>query len=120
MYKRFISDESEIEPRKLNSLDKFLMYDKTFKGKVTAEENLQILYVRYKRDRLDEEITFIFGEDGKNDDGSEKDIMLGEYVGKINKRVLKEQAIKTLNTSKALRRNLVHFLTLILFLCIKL
>ena len=47
MYKRFISDESEIEPRKLNSLDKFLMYDKTFKGKVTAEENLQILYVRY-------------------------------------------------------------------------
>ena len=46
--------------------------------------------------------------------------MLGEYVGKINKRVLKEQAIKTLNTSKALRRNLVHFLTLILFLCIKL
>ena len=37
------------------------MYDKTFKGKVTVEETLQILYVRYGRERLDDEIRAIFG-----------------------------------------------------------
>lgn len=70
------------------------MYDKTFKGKVTVEETLQILYVRYKRDRLDEQITFIFGDDEKNDDGSEKEITFGEYVDKMNKRALKTQQAK--------------------------
>ena len=90
MYKRCISDESGLEPRKLYNLVQFLMYDKTFKGRVTVEETLQILYVRYKRDRLDEQITFIFGDDEKNDDGSEKEITFGEYVDKMNKRALKE------------------------------
>ena len=89
MYKRCISDETGLEPKKLYNLVVFLMYDKTFKGKVTVEETLQILYVRYKRDRLDEQITFIFGEDEKNDDGSEKEITFGEYVDKMNKRALK-------------------------------
>ena len=90
MYKRCISDDTGLEPRKLYNLVQFLMYDKTFKGKVTVEETLQILYVRYKRDRLDEQITFIFGDDEKNDDGSEKEITFGEYVDKMNKRALKE------------------------------
>ena len=94
MYKRCISDESGLEPRKLYNLVQFLMYDKTFKGRVTVEETLQILYVRYKRDRLDEQITFIFGDDEKNDDGSEKEITFGEYVDKMNKRALKEQQEK--------------------------
>ena len=65
------------------------MYDKTFKGRVTVEETLQILYVRYGRESLDQEITAIFGEDEKNEDGSEKEISFGEYVDKINKRALK-------------------------------
>tara|TARA_B110000305_G_C18829537_1_gene355114 strand:+ start:209 stop:409 length:201 start_codon:yes stop_codon:yes gene_type:complete len=66
------------------------MYDKTFKGRVTVEETLQILFVRYGRDNLDSEITAIFGEDEKNEDGSEKEITFGEYVDKINKRALVE------------------------------
>ena len=66
------------------------MYDKTFKGRVTVEETLQILFVRYGRESLDEEITAIFGEDEKNADGSEKEITFGEYVDKINQRALKE------------------------------
>ena len=89
MYKRCISDDTGLEPRKLYNLVQFLMYDKTFKGRVTVEETLQILYVRYKRDRLDEQITFIFGDDEKNDDGSEKEITFSEYVDKMNKRALK-------------------------------
>ena len=51
---------------------------------------LQILFVRYGRDNLDNEIEAIFGVDDKNDDGSEKEITYGEYVEKINKRALKE------------------------------
>ena len=91
MYKRCISDETGLEPRKLFNLVQFLMYDKTFKGRVTVEETLQILYVRYGRERLDDEIKAIFGDDEKNADGSEKEITYGEYVEKINKRALEEQ-----------------------------
>jgi hypothetical protein len=46
--------------------------------------------VRYGRERLDDEIKAIFGEDEKNTDGSEKEITYGEYVEKINKRALEE------------------------------
>ena len=90
MYKRCISDVTGLEPRKLFNLVQFLMYDKQFKGTVTVEETLQILFVRHGRDNLDYEITAIFGEDEKNEDGSEKEITFGEYVEKINKRALKE------------------------------
>ena len=90
MYKRCISDDTGLEPKKLFNLTQFLMYDKTFKGRVTVEETLQILFVRYGRDNLDSEITAIFGEDEKNEDGSEKEITFGEYVDKINKRALLE------------------------------
>jgi Ca2+-binding EF-hand superfamily protein len=90
MYKRCISDKTGLEPRKLYNLVTFLMYDRQFKGSVTVEETLQILFVRYGRDALDDWITFIFGEEEKNNDGSEKQITFGEYVDKMNKRALKE------------------------------
>jgi hypothetical protein len=59
MYKRCISDESGLEPRKLYNLVVFLMYDKDetkIGGKVTVEDTLQLLYVRHGRERLDDEI----------------------------------------------------------------
>jgi len=76
MYKRCISDKSGLEPRKLYNLVQFLMYDSIeFKGRVTVEETLQILFVRHGRERLDEEIRAIFGEDEKRqEDGVEKSI----------------------------------------------
>ena len=64
------------------------MYDKSFKGRVTVEETLQILFVRYGRDKLDDEIKAIFGEEEKNKDGSDKEITYGEYVSKIQARAL--------------------------------
>ena len=88
MYKRCISDKTGLEPRKLFNIVQFLMYDKKFKGRVTVEETLQILYVRHGRDQLDDEIKAIFGEDEKNNDGTEKEITYGQYVEKINKRAL--------------------------------
>ena len=40
LYKRCISDDTGLEPRKMFNLVQFLMYDKTFKGRVTVEETL--------------------------------------------------------------------------------
>ena len=61
MYKRCISDKTGLEPRKLYNLVVFLMYDRKFVGKVTVEDTLELLYVRYGRDKLDDEIRAIFG-----------------------------------------------------------
>ena len=66
------------------------MYDKEFKGRVTVEETLQILYVRNGRENLDKEITAIFGDEEKNPDGTEKQITFGEYVDKLNRRALED------------------------------
>ena len=67
------------------------MYDKDFRGKVTVEETLQILFVRHGRNQLDTEIEAIFGIDEKQQDVEEKEITYQEYVEKINERALKEQ-----------------------------
>ena len=80
MYKRCVSDKTGLEPRKLFNLVQYLMYDRNFKGRVTIEETLQILFVRHGRDKLDYEIEAIFGTDEKNEDGSEKFITFGEYL----------------------------------------
>lgn len=61
--------------------------------------------MRYGRDALDEWITFIFGEEEKNNDGSEKQITFGEYVDKMNKRALKEQTDKMLSNLKRKKEN---------------
>ena len=79
MYRRCISDKSDMEPRKLFNLVMFMMYDKDNNKSVTIEETLQILFVRHGRDKLDKEIEALFGPDEKptNPDGSEKSINYG-------------------------------------------
>ena len=99
MYKRSISDAlhmggTGLEPRRLFNLVQFLMYDRDFKGKVTVEETLQIMYVRYGREHLDDEITAIFGQEETNPDGSEKQITFGEYCEKVNKRALEDYKVR--------------------------
>ena len=89
MYKRCITDHADLEPRKLFNLVQFLMYDKTFRGRVTVEETLQILFVRHGRKNLDNEIRAIFGDEDRNPDSfEERSITYGEYVEKINNRAL--------------------------------
>ena len=68
------------------------MFDKDDKAKVTVEDTLQILFVRYGRDGLNEEINQIFGDNEKNEDGREKEITYPEYVAKINRRALDRHA----------------------------
>ena len=72
MYKRCISDHQDLEPRQLYNLVTFLMYDTDFRGRVTIEETLQILFVRHGRKNLDEEIKAIFGEEQRDKDNSEE------------------------------------------------
>jgi hypothetical protein len=67
------------------------MFDKKFKGRVTVEDTLQLLYVRYKRDRLDDEIKAIFGENEKTEEGNEKFIEYHDYIEKINHRAMEER-----------------------------
>ena len=67
------------------------MYDVKFRGKVTVEETLQILFVRYGRERLDNEIEAIFGVNENLQDEEEKEITYKEYVEKVNERALNEQ-----------------------------
>ena len=72
-YKRCISDFSGLEPRMFYNMVQFLMYDSfKFTGRVTVEETLQILFVRHGRERLDDEIRAIFGDDEKSTDGVER------------------------------------------------
>lgn len=91
MYKRCISDVSGLEPRKLYNLVVFLMYDKEFKGRVSVEDTLQLLYVRHGRDALDDEIRAIFGENEKTEEGNEKFIEYHDYIEKINHRAMEER-----------------------------
>ena len=90
MYKRCRNDEHNLEPRKLFNLVSFLMYDKENQGRITEEDTLQILFVRYGRDKLNDEIKVIFGEDSRrNPDEGEKQITYPIYITKVNKRAMK-------------------------------
>lgn len=80
MYKRCIMKNSDLEPKSLYHMVQFLMYcksdnradsdNKDNKFKITVEDTLELLYVRFGREQLDQEIKAIFGEDeGKTEDG---------------------------------------------------
>ena len=93
MYKRCITDFADLEPRQLYNLVTFLMYDQDFKGRVTVEETLQILFVRHGRKNLDEEIKAIFGEEDRPSNANEEQsITYSEYVNKVTSRALKKHA----------------------------
>ena len=62
------------------------MYDKIRKGRITVEDTLELLYVRYGRLNLDNEILAIFGPEEKTADGQEKEISYAEYLEKMRKR----------------------------------
>ena len=60
-YKRCVNDKEFMEPRQLYNLIQFLMFDSNFKGTISEEETLQLLYIRHGRDPLDNCIREIFG-----------------------------------------------------------
>mmetsp|Transcript_14825 Transcript_14825/g.27437 ORF Transcript_14825/g.27437 Transcript_14825/m.27437 type:complete len:191 (+) Transcript_14825:49-621(+) len=100
MYKRCVSDQTGLEPRKLFNLVRFLMYDQDFKGRITVEETLQLLYVRYGMEHLESEIRALFGANEKTEDGTEKSITFNEYLAQINSRALAERRSASKNKRK--------------------
>ncbi|EGR28272.1 hypothetical protein IMG5_179630 [Ichthyophthirius multifiliis] len=99
MYKRCIMKNSDLEPKSLFHMAQFLMYCKTEENKftVTVEDTLELLYVRMGRNKLDEEIKAIFGEDEKTNDGQEKQISFCQYLEKINQRAIEQRKEKLQN-----------------------
>ena len=60
MYKRCSFDKTGLEPKSLFNLIEFLMFDKNERGRITEEDTLELLYVKY-RDKTNAEIEAIFG-----------------------------------------------------------
>ncbi|KRX04896.1 hypothetical protein PPERSA_06530 [Pseudocohnilembus persalinus] len=94
MYKRCCFDQTGLEPRNLYNVVQYLMYlqnrqdddERKEKKTITVEDTLELLYVRYGRQKLDHEIDEIFGEQKKYDDGQEKELTLAEYLTTIKKK----------------------------------
>jgi hypothetical protein len=63
MYKKCIKDRIGLEPKSLFHMVQFLMYCKNAPDKytITVEDTLELLYVRFGRANLDQEIHAIFG-----------------------------------------------------------
>jgi len=89
MYQRCISDPTGLEPRNLFNLVQFLMYDKEFSGRISVEQTLQILFVRHGREKLDDEIKEIFGDQQKGPDGQELKINFTQFLTRANARLTK-------------------------------
>lgn len=89
MYQRCISDPTGLEPRNLFNLVQFLMYDKEFSGRISVEQTLQILFVRHGREKLDDEIKEIFGDQQKGPDGQELKINFSQFLSRANARLTK-------------------------------
>mmetsp|Transcript_28907 Transcript_28907/g.63663 ORF Transcript_28907/g.63663 Transcript_28907/m.63663 type:complete len:196 (+) Transcript_28907:58-645(+) len=101
MYQRCISDKTGLEPRNLFHLAQFLMYafkgsvdtsgDKAPDTRISVEQTLQILFVRYGRESMNEEITHIFGDESqqKGPDGQERRITYSEFVRHQTQRLTK-------------------------------
>ncbi len=115
MYKKCIEDKSHLEPKNLFYFVQYLMfcksdendpteeYEKTtrdpfdFNPIIVPEDTYFLIYARLdrqieddsKRDRLDDEIKIIFGENEKNPDGTDKTIDYLTYLKRVNDHVLK-------------------------------
>lgn len=88
MYQRCVSDPTGLEARNLFNLVQFLMYDKDFSGRISVEQTLQILFVRHGREKLDDEIKEIFGDQQKGQNHEVK-INFTEFVRRANARLTK-------------------------------
>ena len=87
MYQRCVEDhKTGLEPRNLFHLVQFLMYDRDFTGTISVEQTLQILFVRFGREKLDAEIQEIFGSEQKKMD-EESRIGFDEFIRRQQQRL---------------------------------
>ncbi len=62
MFKRCITDESNLEPKTLFYLVQFMMYDKDNDGWISEEDTLELIFVREKSiPKMEAQLFTIFG-----------------------------------------------------------
>jgi len=63
MFERNVKDTTGLEPYHLFAVVQFMMYDKDGGGEVSVDETMHMLYARYGRERLQEEMKALFGDE---------------------------------------------------------
>merc|ERR1711871_802876 len=94
MFKRNLLDTTGYEPSQLFNVAQFMMFDEDNSGKVTADETMQMLLMRYGKDMLETKLKEMFGEDMKSADG-DGELDFGEYIVLVNKRVPRRKQTKS-------------------------
>eukprot|EP00947_MAST-08B_sp_MAST-8B-sp1_P001781 g1781.t1 len=63
MFTRNINDSSGLEPSQLFSVVQFMMFDKDGGGTVSADECMEMIYMRYGKDQLEAKMADLFAAD---------------------------------------------------------
>ncbi|VWU51638.1 calmodulin-like protein [Hepatocystis sp. ex Piliocolobus tephrosceles] len=87
LYLRCVNDKKKQIPSDLYHIIQFFMFDYEMNGYITVEKTLQILYVRFGREKMDAEVQEIFGEKFEDESGVEKQLFLKEYLENEKKRI---------------------------------
>jgi len=89
MFRRCITNETELDPKSLFNLVRFLMYAKEDAFEITEEDALELIYVRKNSiEGLEEALKIIFGEEERRFDGIEKKINFAQFLDRRNKKAL--------------------------------
>jgi len=95
MFRRCITNETELDPKSLFNLVRFLMYAKESAIEITEEDALELIYVRKQSiEGLEEALKVIFEEEERRSDGIEKKITFAQFLDRRNKKALEIKRYK--------------------------
>ena len=86
MYKRSMADTTGFEPFHMFNIVMFMTLDDKFKGHITEDDALSVLFARYGRDRLEAQMNRLFGQHLKSKGGDGK-LNFQEYIKMVNHRI---------------------------------
>jgi Ca2+-binding EF-hand superfamily protein len=92
MFLRNICDTTGMEPYSMFNVVQFMMYDKDASGSVTVDETMSMLYARYGRDQLEQQMKELFGEDLQTADGAGR-LNFEEYLRAVRVRIIQEPTV---------------------------
>jgi calmodulin len=87
MFERNVKDTTGLEPYRLFNVVQFMMYDKDGGGEVSVDETMHMLYSRYGRDRLEEEMRALFGDRIRHT--GDATLTFTEYLAAVERRIPK-------------------------------
>lgn len=87
MYNRCRDDKTGYEPRGLFNVVEFVMNDKDGSGFISLEEAMCIMYLRYGRNQLDQQLEEVFGTSDLN---SGKILNLSEFLSCLHASQVKQ------------------------------